>query len=267
MPNGIDKNWHRLCAALDGFRVRYGSWPTKIRLPEGAIEYLFTKETYAKLEERLKLIYDDSPYIAEDEAGQIYNYGQEGFPDEPPDIPAFEWLAVEPDSEMVKEYYMPRRRAQGSGPASGRMGYLSALLSDIALASVAIVLFGIAGKESGVMGFILFTAAAIAFSVAAVISIVVGAVGVALYLWRGRGSQRTRRAFWYSLFGVVLVGTVIINVIPFPQAPAGSNYSEMANEWIVKAVVYALIPGAACLLGGIASMFARMMARKDRTDG
>lgn len=259
MPNGIDKNWCRMCAAINGFCVRYSSWPTRIRIPEGAIEYLFTEETFARLEEKIRIVYDGSPYIAEDEAGRSYNYGQAGFSAQAPNIHACDWLNVEPDSEIVKEYYKPRGRAKDSRPT----GYSSALLSDIALASVAIVLFGIAGKESGVMGFILFTATAIAFSVAAVISIVVGAVGVALYIWRGRGSQRTRRLFWYSLFGVILSGIVIINVIPFPQAPAGSNHSELANEWIIKAVVYVLIPGAACLFGGITSMFVRMREAKD----
>ena len=109
MPNGIDKNWYRMCVAIDGFRARYGSWPTKIHLPAGAIEYLFTEETFARLEERLTLVYDDSPFIAEDDIGRSYNYGKEGFFD-PPDIRAREWLNVKPDSEMVKEYYAPRSR-------------------------------------------------------------------------------------------------------------------------------------------------------------
>ena len=49
MPNGIDKNWYRMCAAINGFRSRYSEWPTKIRLPEGAIQMLFTQETLARL--------------------------------------------------------------------------------------------------------------------------------------------------------------------------------------------------------------------------
>ena len=110
MPNGIDKNWYRMCAAINAFRVRYGSWPTKIRLPEGAIEHLFTEETFARLDGKLVFVYDGSPFIAEDDSGRTYNYGQEGFPDETPDIPTHEWLKVEPDSEMVKAYYAPHSR-------------------------------------------------------------------------------------------------------------------------------------------------------------
>jgi len=35
MPNGDDKNWVRLCAALDGFFGRYGRWPTPHPHPGG----------------------------------------------------------------------------------------------------------------------------------------------------------------------------------------------------------------------------------------
>jgi hypothetical protein len=119
MPNGIDKNWIRMCAALDGFRARYGSWPTKIRLPEGAIEALFTAGTLARLEQKVRFIYDGSPFLAEDETGRSYSYGQEGFSNQPPDIPATEWLGVEPDSEMVKAYYAPRGSAPGLAGKKG----------------------------------------------------------------------------------------------------------------------------------------------------
>jgi hypothetical protein len=267
MPNGIDKNWYRVCGAIDGFRVRYGNWPTKIHLPEGAIEYLFTKETFAKIEEKLVFVYDDSTYIAEGSPDRSYNLGEDGFPDQLPDISACDWLNVTPDSKMVEEYYTPLGSVKDSKKAGRRKLFSSALLSDIALASVMIVLLSIAAKESGIMGFILFTATAIAFSIATVISIVVGAVGIVLYVWRGRSSQRTRRVFWYSLFGVVLIGIIIINSIPFPQAPAGSNYTELANEWVIKAIVYALIPGVGCLLGGITSLFARTREEGLKTEG
>jgi len=40
MPNGDSKNWIRFCASIDGFRARYGSWPTKVRVPNFFIEEL-----------------------------------------------------------------------------------------------------------------------------------------------------------------------------------------------------------------------------------
>jgi hypothetical protein len=113
------------------------------------------------------------------------------------------------------------------------------------------------------MGFFIFAATAIAFSAAAVISAGLGAVGIILYIWRGRGGAQSKRVFWYVLIGGGVIGIIMINLIPFPHAPAGSNYSEWMTEWVVNAAAYALTPGAACLLGGIASVFARMMARKD----
>ena len=93
-----------------------------------------------------------------------------------------------------------------------------------------------------------------AFSVAAAFSIVVGAVGVILYIWRGKSTKQTKRVFWYILTGSIGIGVLAINVIPFPQAPGGSNYHEWLNEWVIKAVAYALIPGVACLLGGVTSV-------------
>lgn len=114
------------------------------------------------------------------------------------------------------------------------------------------------------MGVFIFAATMIAFLVAAVISIAVGAIGIFLYIWRGRKSRQTKQAFWYILLGTITVGVVIINIIRFPQAPAGSNYSEWMNEWVIKAVVYALIPGVACLLGGMVSMFTEMIITKHK---
>jgi hypothetical protein len=31
MPNGIDKNWMRMCAAINGFRARYQRWLVRVR--------------------------------------------------------------------------------------------------------------------------------------------------------------------------------------------------------------------------------------------
>src|SRR5262249_16177409 len=48
MPNGHDKNWVRLCAAIDGFRVRYGHWPMRVRIFPISLadirDHLFTPE-------------------------------------------------------------------------------------------------------------------------------------------------------------------------------------------------------------------------------
>ena len=79
MPNGIAQNWDRRCAAIAGYRNRYGSWPTRLRLPKGSLEHIFKEETLVKIGKRIRLEYDGSPFIAEDDQGRSYHYGQEGF--------------------------------------------------------------------------------------------------------------------------------------------------------------------------------------------
>ncbi len=100
MPNGHDKNWVRLCAAIDGFRVRYGRWPTRVRIFPVSLanirDHLFTTDDYTQIIAKVALIADEAAMIAEDDQGGSYNYGQEGFPNERPTPHAAEWLGVHP---------------------------------------------------------------------------------------------------------------------------------------------------------------------------
>jgi hypothetical protein len=103
MPNGWDKNWVRLCAAVDGFRARYGTWPTRVRMSPAMLEnlrkHIFDPISFAQLESKLKLVGDEAPMIAEDEEGRSYSYGAEGFTKVEPDIRARDWLGVKPRLE------------------------------------------------------------------------------------------------------------------------------------------------------------------------
>lgn len=103
MPNGHDKNWVRLCAAIDGFRVRYGRWPTRVRAYPASLadlrDHLFTPEDYAQIIARVALVEDQAGMVAEDDMGGSYDYGEEGFPDERPSPCAAEWLGVHPQPE------------------------------------------------------------------------------------------------------------------------------------------------------------------------
>lgn len=104
MPNGYNKNWIRLCGAIDGFRVRYNRWPTRVRMwkmvYEDLRENLFTPESFDKLQGKVELIVDErAGHIAEDGKGNSYDYGSEGFPKSKPDIDARHWLGIEPDRE------------------------------------------------------------------------------------------------------------------------------------------------------------------------
>jgi hypothetical protein len=100
MPNGHDKNWVRLCAAIDGFRGRYGRWPKRVRLSQQVLtnirDSLLTPEDFALLGTKVELIADEVPIVAEDDLGGTYNYGREGFPRERSNPRAADWLGVQP---------------------------------------------------------------------------------------------------------------------------------------------------------------------------
>jgi hypothetical protein len=100
MPNGGDQNWIRLCAAIDGFWLRYKRWPTRIRINPVSLEdlrtHVFRPDIFASIERRLHFSPDDKAgMIAEDETG-AYDYGNEGFPNERPNPDAARWLGNPP---------------------------------------------------------------------------------------------------------------------------------------------------------------------------
>ena len=104
MPNGHDKNWVRLCGALDGFYVRFGHWPKTVKIAPVSLEdirdNLFTPNEYAKINAKVALLAEansnGTSFIAEDGSGRAYDYSTEGFPDRRPNPSAAEWLDVEP---------------------------------------------------------------------------------------------------------------------------------------------------------------------------
>ena len=103
MPNGHDKNWIRLCAAIDGFRVRYGRWPKRVRAYSLSLadlrDHLFTPTDYAQITAKVALVADEVGMVAEDDEGGSYDYGKDGFPSERPTPSAAEWLGVHPKLE------------------------------------------------------------------------------------------------------------------------------------------------------------------------
>jgi hypothetical protein len=103
MPNGHDKNWIRLCGAIDGFRARYGRWPARVRIFPASLadirDHLFTPDDYARIVAKIALIADEAPMVAEDDLGGSYSYGQEGFPKQTAIPNAADWLGVKPRLE------------------------------------------------------------------------------------------------------------------------------------------------------------------------
>lgn len=87
MPNGHGRNWVRVCAAVDGYRQRYGRWPVRVRIAPQALadlaDHILTPEGLAVVNEKIQLIAEeDAEMIAEGPNGETYCYGNEGFPTE-----------------------------------------------------------------------------------------------------------------------------------------------------------------------------------------
>jgi hypothetical protein len=103
MPNGGDRNWTRLLLAIAGFRVRYGCWPSRIRIMPNCLDDLkeiLSQDELTKVEEKVKLIPDEyGQFLAEDDFGRIFHYGIEKFPANSPDIRPEDWLGVFPSIE------------------------------------------------------------------------------------------------------------------------------------------------------------------------
>jgi hypothetical protein len=100
MPNGESKNWIRFCAAIEGFRSRYGKWPSTVKVLDffpDELERVLSEADHAKLLSKINVIGDDSPFVAIDESGNSYDYGHEGFSEKESDIQASDWLDVNPD--------------------------------------------------------------------------------------------------------------------------------------------------------------------------
>ncbi len=103
MPNRHDRNWVRFWAAVDGFRNRFGEWPSSVRLASGYVDDLrglLGAESFRMLEEKLVLRIDErAHFVAEDEVGRKYDYSREGFSQDRPQPSAEEWLGARPEPE------------------------------------------------------------------------------------------------------------------------------------------------------------------------
>jgi hypothetical protein len=100
MPNGESKNWIRMCAAIDGFRAKYNSWPKTVRVFDffpSELKRVLSENDHTKLQSKIDIVGDNSLFIAVDETGNSYSYGDEGFSKKEPDIRAEDWLGVSPD--------------------------------------------------------------------------------------------------------------------------------------------------------------------------
>ncbi|KAB2662541.1 MAG: hypothetical protein DVB31_11410 [Verrucomicrobia bacterium] len=109
-PNPDDDAWFRLCVAIDGFRARYGRWPTRVRLDAPALASIRSRmgdaADAARIDGLIRWVVDGSAMVAEDDGDRRYSFGDEGCPAHRPIPGAAAWLGLVPK---------PR---EGSGPAS-----------------------------------------------------------------------------------------------------------------------------------------------------
>lgn len=96
MPDGGNKNWGRVCAAVDGFRVLHGRWPKRVRVMPISFDNLVTEVLspigFALVSSYVELVpEDEAAMIADDATGAEYNYGEQGFPQGELDPPTREW--------------------------------------------------------------------------------------------------------------------------------------------------------------------------------
>jgi hypothetical protein len=64
--------------------------------------HLFTERDVLTITAKVRFVVHDAAFVAEDDDGGRYSYGEEGFPDPPPRIRTIEWFGVSPrpESEM-----------------------------------------------------------------------------------------------------------------------------------------------------------------------
>ena len=100
MPNGVDRNFVRFISCIEGFREKFNTWPTKVRLDPGFIKELndvMDFEDYQKLIGKITLISDssnpwDGLYVAEDDEGNLYDLMVSGHASG--DIDVLKWLDI-----------------------------------------------------------------------------------------------------------------------------------------------------------------------------
>jgi hypothetical protein len=87
----------RVLETLNGFKDKYGHWPTKLRLPASAYEALrdkhLTRPGFQVLQSKLELVAgENEKLVAEDEAGLKFDYSKEGWLGKKTPTGSDEWL-------------------------------------------------------------------------------------------------------------------------------------------------------------------------------
>lgn len=98
MPNGDNKNFIRLCGAIDGFKQRHLKWPTRVVAHSMCIDdlrnHVLSPIAFQLVTDKVELFEGDAGFRAEDNDGNTYDYGSEGFPERRPTPSAQDWLGI-----------------------------------------------------------------------------------------------------------------------------------------------------------------------------
>lgn len=85
MPNGADKNWVRVCTAIDGFVAKHGHPPTLVEMNPwvftNLVGHVPTPTGYALVSSVVRLAPGDEGMgvIARDDSGAAFDYGMDEF--------------------------------------------------------------------------------------------------------------------------------------------------------------------------------------------
>jgi Holliday junction resolvase RusA-like endonuclease len=128
MPNGEDRNWRRLITSVNGYRARYETWPSTIRLGQLELDdlrdNLFSPRRWARIAAKLRFVVEpDVAFVSEGHEGS-----SEYAPDvlARPDISAEDWLGVEPDWPIHGPRYELRAAFTVPGAPFGFKGSVKA---------------------------------------------------------------------------------------------------------------------------------------------
>lgn len=85
MPNGADKNWVRVCTAIDGFIAKHGRQPTFVEMNpyvfSDLVGHVLTPTGYALVTSLVRLVPggEEIGVIARDDSGAAFDYGMDEF--------------------------------------------------------------------------------------------------------------------------------------------------------------------------------------------
>lgn len=103
MPNGSDKNWMRICFAVNGFRSRHGRWPKEVRISptlfEDVVGHVLTPAGFALISNVFAIVSDRDlsekvAIVAVGEFHDEFRYGEESGDLQDPEPSTFDYFGI-----------------------------------------------------------------------------------------------------------------------------------------------------------------------------